>query len=113
MPSQEYLMPAGRLRHRIIVEKATESRSAHGDVERSWATFATVWAEIRPLNSREAVEALQVREQVTHFIKLRELSGLTPSMRVKHGSRVFNITGIRDIDERGKVQVLTAVEVVP
>jgi SPP1 family predicted phage head-tail adaptor len=108
--SGEYKCPAGNLRHRIELQSAVETRDAVGGVQYTWATVVSVWGDIRALNSRETVSNAQVVGRVTHFIKIRQYAALRQTWRVKYGSRIFNITGIRNIDERGKVQVLDAVE---
>ena len=108
--SGEYKCPAGNLRMRIDLQSAVETRDSIGGVVRTWSTIATVWGEIRPMNSRETVANSQVVERITHFIKIRQYANLRTTWRVKYGSRIFNITGIRNIDERGKVQVLDAIE---
>lgn len=110
MSAGEYKCPAGALRQRIDLQSAVETRDAIGGVIRTWSTIATVWGEIRPMNSHETVANRQVVGRITHFIKIRHYAALRQTWRVKYGTRTFNITGIRNIDERGKVQVLDAIE---
>lgn len=106
----DYRAQAGALRHRIELQQATESRDAIGGVNRTWATTATVWGQVTPMTSREVVANAQVVGRITHFIKIRQYATLKTTWRVKYGGRIFNISGIRNIDERGKVMVIDAIE---
>lgn len=110
--SIEYKCPAGALRQRIELQSAVEMRDAIGGVVRAWSTVATVWGEIKPITAREVVANSQVQGRVTHFVRVRYYSALRQSWRLKYGSRVFNISGIRDADERKKIMVVDAVEAV-
>ena len=104
--------PAGLYRHRIIIEKPIETRDSQGGVIKSFSTLATVWAEVKPLNSKESIQGGQVDNRTTHFIKMRQQSVTTldTTMRIKFGSRLFNLIGVRNIDERDKVLICDAVE---
>lgn len=93
-------MRAGKLRQRINIQIAAETRSAYGDVIESWETTAQRWGEIRPLRANELEEANRVEGRVTHKVILRNYVGLLPEMRFEHAGRVFNIKGILNPDER-------------
>lgn len=99
-------MESGKLRHRVTIQQATESRDADGGVTRTWGTFATVHAAVSPLSGREYLQADQVQAQVTHRVRIRRYPGVTPKMRVLHRSRVLNIEAVRDLDERISVMEL-------
>lgn len=105
-------MQAGKLRHSIIIEQGTESFDGNGELITTWSTFATVWAEILPLVGREFWAARQVNAETTGKLRIRYLSGLTPKMHIKFGTRIFNITGISNIEERNEEIVIYYSEVV-
>ena len=92
---------AGRLRNRVTIQTSTESRSTHGDLERTWTTFKTVWASISPVTGREYIEGNAVQAQVSHRITFRHLDGVTPKMRILFGTRVFHVQHVANVDERG------------
>jgi len=100
-------MEAGRLRKRLAIQSASESQNAHGDTVFSWSTDDTVWGQIVPLSEKEVFAAKQVDVNATHRVIIRAYSGLTASMRILYGTRVFNIVGVKDIEEKGtKMHVL-------
>lgn len=106
-------MRAGKLRHEVTIEQYSESVSTKGDPVKSWSDFATgVWASIEPVSGREAFISQQLLASVTHVVRLRYLSGVSPKMRVKYGSRYFRIEVVRDLEERDREMVLACTEVV-
>lgn len=76
-------MEAGQLRHRVILQKQTETQSSiSGAVTRSWANDATLWGSVQPLTGREAWRALQVRPETTHMVRLRHRNGVNAEKRI-------------------------------
>lgn len=103
-------MQAGKLRHRIAIQSATETRDAHGGITRTWATAATRWGSIEPLRMREIFEGQQVEPRLSHMITLRHYEGLDSSYRLLLGARIFNIHSVRNIDERDHKHEVLAME---
>lgn len=103
-------MEAGTLRHRITLRKKTVTRDTRGGEVVSRATFATVWASVEPLQGREYFAADKENAEVTHRIRLRYLKGVTSSMDVLWGTRVFDIESVLNIGERNRELHLMAVE---
>ena len=104
-------MQAGALRHRVELQTATEGRSSSGAVTRTWATTATVYAEIRDLAGREYFDAATVQSEVTTKIRIRYRSGLTPGMRVVWGSHIYDIESVVDPEGRQRELLLMGKEV--
>lgn len=76
-------MNIGELRHRLIIQKPTESQSStSGFPTESWAQFATVWGRVNPMSGRERWQALQVSPEITHEVTIRHLKGVNPEKRV-------------------------------
>lgn len=103
-------MISGRMRHPVDVQQVIETRSGAGEVIRNWVTKDTVWANIWTPTGREFVEAQQVAADVTHKVRMRWYDGLTPSHRLQHDGRVFNIRSVANIRERGKEHELVCSE---
>lgn len=104
-------MRAGRLRNQVTIQTPTETRSAtSGQVTKTWATLDTVWAGIEPLSGRELIAA--GAEQSEHDIRIvcRYLAGLTTQCRVVFGSRIFQILGVVNRNERGAEMELRCTE---
>lgn len=108
-------MRAGRFRHFITVQQATETRDALGEPIPAWSTYAQFWAEVKPLVGREYFTAQQDVTRVTHRIACRYDSALTitAKMRVSWDSRFFDIEAVLNIYERDRELHLMCVEVQP
>lgn len=89
-----------RLRHRIDIEALTVSQdSTTGAVSQSWATIraggeALLAAEIVPASGREFVSSQATQASVATRMTIRHRSGIEPSMRVIHGSDIYNIEAV-------------------
>ncbi len=106
-------MKAGRLRHRVDIQKWVADRdTTTGEVAETWITNTTEWADVRPISGRERMEAAQVKADITHAITIRYKSDLEEKDRIKWGDRVFHIEGIINVDERDReLQILAKEQV--
>ena len=105
------------LRHRItfqnkvkyFIDTPTEENSSDNE---AWTDFITVWAAIYPLKGSEfwAAQA-NYNKTILKFV-CRYTKNLTPNMRITYNSRVFEIIGIIDIDEKHQWLQIIASEVV-
>lgn len=87
-------MVIGKLRQRVDLQQATESQNAFGEMTKSWATAATVWAAVEDLQGREFLEARQLEAEVSTRIRIRERAGVGPDWRVLHGSDVYDVKAV-------------------
>jgi len=101
-------MRAGRLRHRVTIEEASESRDGLGASILSWSTLATVWGEVRmaPAGERVVSGADVEVAQVTHRVKIRYRDDVGPLNRLLHDSKILDIESAVDPDGRGRELVL-------
>jgi SPP1 family predicted phage head-tail adaptor len=100
------IMKTGNLRHYITIEQQTETFNSEGELVTTWSTYKSVWAEILPLVGREFWASKQVNSETTGKLRIRYISGITPKMRIKFGSRILNITGIVNTEEKNKEIVI-------
>ncbi len=109
-------LQAGDLRHTILIQARTVSRTATGGYALSWATNLTCKAAIKTpqkrggkMSVREYQYAAETRADVTHIIITRaQVATVTPDMRIVFGTRVFNIVGVNVIDEiRHELEIQT------
>jgi SPP1 family predicted phage head-tail adaptor len=98
---------SGRLRHRVTIQSATETRDAVGAVTKTWATLASVWASVEPLGGREFFSASQVQSDVTTRIRIRYRADVTEKMRVVHVAdsassltNYYDITAVIPLNEK-------------
>lgn len=107
-------MRAGKLRHRISIERAIETQdSSYNEPTSQWVLFAEVSASISPLNGRELIRAKQVELKTDTEIMIRYLDGLSPKMRIVYRDRVFEILSIINTEERNRELRLLCSEVKP
>lgn len=106
------MIRAGELRHRVRIERPVDTPDAvTGQAVRDWPLEATVWAAIRPLSAREILARDQVQAEVTHHIVMR-YRALSSAWRIVFEGRVFEIAAVRNIEERGRMLDVLAVETV-
>lgn len=86
-------MRSGTLRHRVRIERATETRDSVGQVRKQWSPIADrVPARINTLSGRERLVAASVESQTTHRITFRFGLDVRPGDRVLCGNIVYNLT---------------------
>jgi SPP1 family predicted phage head-tail adaptor len=105
-------MRAGKLRRRLIIQQATETQGATGEMAVTWGTFATVWGSVEPLRGREFWAAKEMQAQVDTRIRIRYLEGVTPKMQVLDGARIFLIYAVIDPETRHQELQLMAQEII-
>ncbi len=103
----------GEMKHRIAIETKTRVTDGMGGGTITWANFSTVWSKIEPRSANETFWAKHLEHRVTHKITIRYLAGVTSEMRIVFGARVFQIKGVRNLEERNRWLVLDCEEGVP
>lgn len=87
-------MNPGSLRERIEIQKSTETRSALGEVTQEWAAWATRFASVATLSSKQVLNAEQNTLRITHKVRLRYLDGLKSTYRIKWRNRILQIVSV-------------------
>lgn len=87
-------MRFGWLKHRVTIQIPTRSQNSFKEWVESWSTWKTVWASIEPTSGKRYFEAKQANADIDGIIRIRYLTGLQPFMRIKYGSRIFQIKSI-------------------
>ena len=100
------MIDPGRLRERITIQQATESRNALGESVQSWTTFAERWASVDGLSSREVLLTGQQQTEVTHRVRLRYVEGFASTMRILWRGRVLEITSLLEHGNRSEHECL-------
>lgn len=85
-----------KLRQRIDIEQYTAViDSNYGEEIKTWVAFAEdVAAEIMPMSGKEFVSAQENQNAVNTRITIRYIDGVTPTMRIVHGSDIYNIKAV-------------------
>jgi len=98
-------MQAGRLRHRVTIQRLTGERGAAGGVNDVWQDIGTRWASVKPLSGREWVAAAAANTEISHDVMLRCDSitrSITPRDRLSFEGRALDIQAVMEVDERGR-----------
>jgi SPP1 family predicted phage head-tail adaptor len=93
-------MRAGQLRHRITFQQLTVANDTWGHSVETWTDQFDTWASIWPLRGTERMEGLKLDNEITHKVRIRYRSGIHPKMRIKFGTRYFNMSTPINPDER-------------
>lgn len=96
------MIDAGKLRERVTIQQATESRNALGETTLAWSTFAERWASVEGVSAREALELGQADVSITHRVRMRYLDGMTHNMRVLWRGRVLEIVSLLEYANRSE-----------
>lgn len=102
---------AGKLRHKITIQKRSATTDEYGGESDVWTDFLTVRASVEPLQGREFYASQQMQAETTIRFRIRYAAGITPQMRVSYGGRFFNISSIINPDEANHELHIMAVEV--
>ncbi len=93
-------MRAGKLKHRVQIERYTEARdTTTGELDESWNVVDTVWANVRPLLGRERFQAQQVKADITDEVSIRYYPGITSKDRIRHNDRLLLIEAVFNVAE--------------
>lgn len=100
-------MQAGKLRHRVTLQRYEETRDDMGAVIETWVDVATVWAAVEPLSVREFISAQAGQSEISARITIRYRPGIDATMRVLHRDQIYNIKGPPLPDPRSGREYLT------
>ena len=100
-------MKIGALRHRVTIQQRPDPQTQNsvGEVTTTWTTVATVWAAIEPQTGGEGIEQAAVVAQVTHSVRIRRRTDVTPDMRLYEGTRVMEILAVLDANKPGEMRL--------
>lgn len=77
-------MRAGRLRHRVTIQRKGEGKDELGQPVEGWEDVATVWAEVTGLSGREYIASGGEQSEVSMQILMRYRAGIDETMQVIH-----------------------------
>jgi SPP1 family predicted phage head-tail adaptor len=86
-------LDAGALDQRITIEQKTVGRNSIGEETEVWATFATVWANYRPVRVAERLMGLQLQAEFDAVFRTRFIAGVGAEMRVVWKGQRFELVG--------------------
>ncbi|KAA0017110.1 phage head closure protein [Salinicola corii] len=89
-------MRAGRLRHRVTIQRQGEGKDELGQPVEGWEDVATVWAEVTGLSGREYIASGGEQSEVSMQVLMRYRTGIDETMQVIHppptgGGEIYEI----------------------
>jgi SPP1 family predicted phage head-tail adaptor len=100
----------GRLRRRLVLEAPMETADGAGGGSSAYTAVATLWGAVASRTARDDVEADAAGAAVTHRIVVRAGPEITTRHRLRLGTRLFRIAGVRDLDPAARLVAIDAVE---
>ena len=88
-------MEAGKLRHRIGIERLNDSAQDPntGDIVKAWEPLKTVYAAIEPVSGKEFIQSAATQAQISVRITVRH-TDVRPIDRIAHKGLVYNIHAV-------------------
>lgn len=90
----------GDLRRRVTIETAVRASDGGGGFTVIWQPVAVLWAAIWPRLADESFTLDRVAGRASHDMWIRYRTDIKPEMRVVIGTRVFDIKGVIDVEDR-------------
>ena len=84
------------------MEQVTRLGDGGGGASENWTVVASLWAALLPLRGDEGLDADALSGTLTHEVWLRYRRDVVPQMRLRAGSRIFEIRSVIDVGERGR-----------
>ena len=92
----------GQLRHRVILQRRSESADPGGGISLSWVDVAELSAAATALFGAEAAQAMRLASTQSWLIRLRYRADITPADRFSFNQKILNIRSVRNIEQRGR-----------
>jgi SPP1 family predicted phage head-tail adaptor len=96
-------MQAGRLRERVQVQRATATRDAYNAEVLTWATVATVWAQVLERGGREPVLADRPVMLISYEVTVRDGLEITHADRLLWRSKTLSIETVTPVQADGVI----------
>jgi len=96
----------GKMRYRVKVENATNTRDTGGGLSQAYTTVSFMYADIRPKSANSSYRQGMVQEKVSHEVTIRYMKNISTNSRISYGTRLFDVKGIINVDERSRFLTL-------
>jgi SPP1 family predicted phage head-tail adaptor len=105
-------MDLGKLRHTVCLQQPIDSQDEFGKALSTWASVATVHAQVQSSAGSESVDNGQITAQLTHVVTVRCFPGLSPHWRVLWHGKILQILEVKTDATAKRWQILKCSEVV-
>lgn len=93
----------GKLRHRITFQEEVKRSDGYMGFIISWKDVVTIWASVEPLSGREFFYGHQIKNEVSHRVKVRYREDLSVEMRINWDRRIMKIESILDVKSEHRI----------
>lgn len=90
------MIDAGKLRHKVVIERRTTEKDAAGQPKDTWVLVAKRRIALERSPGREAFAAAARIAKVPTFFKLRYVEGITAGMRLTVGEKHYDVKSAVD-----------------
>jgi SPP1 family predicted phage head-tail adaptor len=105
-------MAYGDYRHRVTIQTPAQGTAdAWGATALTWADYQTCWAQIETAAPSEQTQGPKTRQQQGLTVRTHYIAVVTSKMRVRWGSRYFEIQGVENPNNMDRETVLSCSEV--
>lgn len=104
-------MDAGKLRHRIRLQRYVQAENEHKITVGEWQDLKTVWADANYLKGQEFWDAKNYDAENSVEFVIRYFADLNLDDRIVFNGAIYNITSINNFGFRNKLLKILAVEV--
>jgi len=89
---------AGELNRRVTIRRRVDLPAADMGLSPSYEGAVMRWAKIEPVGAATYAGSVQIDETITHRITLRHMPGITTAHEVVHGSAVYRVRRITNMN---------------
>lgn len=100
----------GLMDRRVTIEQLTTVADEYNQKIPTWATFRVVWAEMMDRSGSESYQADQLTASRNTVWRIRFISSLNETMRIRYQGRVYNIEAIKRLDRKMYMDVVTTLQ---
>ena len=90
----------GQMDREIVIESPSSSLNSLNEPIVTWGTFASVWAWVKPMTARERFASDALRASRVSNFRIRWLSGVLPTMRIRFDGEIYRILGLSEVGRR-------------
>ncbi|MEQ8400519.1 MAG: phage head closure protein [Silicimonas sp.] len=99
------MLRAGKLDRQITIERETETVAPSGAVSKTWATVATVRAELVQQSADEFLAGFGEAEGGSVIFRIRYLAGITTADRVSYAGEAYDVDRIKAVGRRRALEL--------
>jgi SPP1 family predicted phage head-tail adaptor len=93
-------MRAGKLDKTITIERFTSTVDDYGTPVETWATVATVRAQLIQSTTEEFMKGWGEQSQAAVIFRIRHLAGIDPADRITYAGRAYDLKEVKELGRR-------------